>query len=298
MFGYTTWFTITGSADGALPIGRDAVASWFEELQLPMEALPQSIRAVDAFRAASTDLTRQYQQGEWDVTLSVIESHQNEHVVIRHVMREARHPRHRMLKERVAELKFFRAKRRASGRVHGTETWEWRIAAGVEDELTREQVNILLGDFAGRFARLRANLSHSTMRQIVRGVLAEMDAVSLKPTAGIYFVPAHEGARLQQLRELVSRVGPDCHVRAIPVPDEDQFYEMVTEAVNAEVVEEAEALLNQLEKAHGSPSRRSAVATRVQELRDRTQGRVTRWGLSLGPHAEDYLDLIEERLGA
>jgi len=272
IIGSILWFSITGTVDRAdgrrtmLPVRvqHDVLTQWFTELDLDERFLPPKIKKIDAFRTATSNVkgTRyplnEYQEAEFLVT----EIDANPEYVLRHIIREVRdkNAKHSTYAH-VATLKFFRGARTSAGKRHSMEHYKATInhtlvEVGLDgkktgntyplDAVDRMQVENLLANIEVAYTDLAANLHAQAIRAVIRNYLVHLNAIAVKPSGGVYFVHNSRQSTLNNLQELVKRIGQGCSFHQIPLPDTTEQREMLTEAFEAEVEDDCRLLQKEI----------------------------------------------------
>lgn len=257
--GSILWFTIGGSttydAKGArvtapLRVSYEAVEAAFSQLGLDPQFLPPRIRPIDCFRKATGGVTAEYaiesDIPDARVTLVVKEVNVTTEQVERHVIREIRDGRRQTIgHQKVAELKFFRGRRTAAGRVPGTEQFTSALRAGLPDE-EREQLVRLIERAQGEYEALNAHLTSQAIRGILRAYLVHLHAVAVRPSGGIYFVSNDSMDVVIKLQDFVSGLGPGCALHQLPLVDTTEQRDMLTDAYQTEVEDDVRELMRDI----------------------------------------------------
>jgi hypothetical protein len=265
VLGSILWFTIGGTSDQQQPtrVNRNQLGTWFEELDLPVEHLPPTARRVDAFRAASSSIIHTHRLGTEEavrtVTLSVREVTYNEHLVIRHLIREETesHGRAHSM-ETVAELKFFRAARSSRGRRPGTEDITKTIPPRVRGE-AREQVDAWMEAFDTAYNAAGEWLSAAALRKVVRDTITGLQAIPVKPSGGVYFLHSEKQGYVDALEQLILRFGRHSHFHQIPLVSCEKQVAMLAEAFTEDIERQVEKMMTSIEDATARTGRLSAA---------------------------------------
>lgn len=253
--GSVLWFSITGTVQYdnhkrvniPVRITHDQLEKWFDELDLDPDYLPPRIKAVDAFRRSTTESQREYPVDPKTgvmATLMVREVTYDNEQVVRHVVKEVRDPRGQKLdyQPHMATLKFVRGGRTAKGKRPGGEAFKHAILQGVTGQ-DRKQVEDLIENAVERYKDLSTNLHADAIRAVIRNYLTSLNAISVKPSGGVYFVHMSRQKTVDALQELVQRIGQGCSFHQLPLLDTVDQREMLTEAFQTEVEDEVRGLL-------------------------------------------------------
>jgi len=296
MLGSLLWFTIAGKRldddegeSASVQVTRPQMAAWFEELGLDMNYLPAAARAVDAFRAASSDVGVRYDlpaEGQ-RAELVVQEVTNSSEVVVRHVLREVIDARSQAVRQdKVAELKFYRASRTNRGRRPGTESWKYVILRGLPD-LDAGHVQALINRFGERYLQHLEYVSTKALRKTIREYVVDMQAILIIPTGGVYFVHEDRAEEVAGLKELVKRIDEGSSFHTVPLPDTPAQREMLTTAFEDEVTKytrRLQAKINDLPDWHNPnamipPATYRECSREYQYILDRAEHHTSRLGL-------------------
>jgi len=304
--GSILWFSIAGTVErtdgkrSTVPvrITHDQLEQWFEELDLDKRYLPAQIKRVDAFRNASSQVRREFdEQGEGrSAELMVREVMYNDEQVVRHIVKEQRDRRGQKLEyvPHMATLKFFRARRTSGGRSQQGAQFKWAILKGVSDT-DRAHLEAMIAEIEEKFVDLSSNLHSQAIRGMVRKYVTDLNAIGVKPSGGVYFVHSSRQKTVDALQELVNRIGQGCQFHQLPLVDTEEQRQMLTDAFQDEVQNDVEgllkdiAILNEKAKTKGG----KIPATKYAELNSRFQDIVER--------SEEYtrvLGLAQGRAGS
>lgn len=231
--GYLIAYTIsTGSDEPNLDVTRDQLELWFDELGISTKFLPGAIKTVDAFRQATSAQVEYTNEEDHRFRLVVEEMKTGPDLVIRWVMRQGLSAGTRS--DKVAEITFYRPRRKTGRRVAGSEDVKSRLHKGLRGrdlEVTQEFVDGCLE----RYGKSRRQLSPHRLRKIVRETLTRAGAIPIQATNTIYFVPSDGYDTALAMREFVSRCGGTCKMLLLPLIDDDDQREMLREAIDTDV---------------------------------------------------------------
>lgn len=300
--GSILWFSIAGTVTYTngkrenLPvrITHDQLAKWFDELDLDPAYLPPKIKAVDAFRRATTESQREYPvdpKKGITATLMIREVTYDNEQVVRHVVKEVRDPQGQKLdyQPHMATLKFMRGGRTAKGKRPGGEAFKHSILTNVQGN-DRKQVEALVENAVERYRDLSTNLHADAIRAVIRNYLTSLNAISVKPSGGVYFVHMSRQATVDSLQQLVQRIGQGCSFHQLPLLDTVDQREMLTEAFQSEVEDEVRNLLKDvailLDKAGSNgkipQSKYADLNVRYQAIVERSEEYTRVLGLAQG----------------
>lgn len=242
--GLLAWYNI-GPTDEPLPVARDGLAAWFEELGLDSGFLPPPVRAVEAFRTATSQLTDEWVSDGIRYRLVVREAERTEDYVKRQLWATwstVEGPQER----RVADLQFFRPRRVTAGRIRGTEKLKTMMHQGLQD-LDRERLRAVVDRCRRQYEAYVHQLSPRTLREIVRNYLLHLGAISLRAGGGgVFFVPLDQRDQVGALRQLLSRCGPQCRLMFSPMVDDPEQREMLRDSVELDIETRVQAVLRDI----------------------------------------------------
>lgn len=298
--GSILWFSITGEVKytngrrETLPVRvtHDWLEAQFDDLDLDKRFLPPKIKAVDAFRKATSEATREYPlpQDGMSALLMVREVDYDAEQVVRHVVKEIKDRRGKKLDydPQLATLKFLRGGRTAKGKRPGGEAFKWQIMRHVTGD-ERKMVQELIEEADARYKDLSTNLHADAIRAVVRNYLTDLNAIAVKPSGGVYFVHTSRQKTVDALHELVKRIGQGCTFHQLPLLDTVDQREMLTDAFQTEVEDEVRKLLGDIaatnEKVKGGkiPAGEYAkLKTRYDSVMERSDEYTRLLGLALG----------------
>lgn len=301
--GSISWYSITGQVtyvngkreSHPVRVTHDQLEKWFDELGLDKNFLPPPIRAYDAFRKATTEVSLEYplDQDGMSATLMVREVDFDNEQIVRHVIKEVRDRRGKKLDydPHLATLKFLRGGRTAAGK-RGGETFKSAVMKHVTGP-ERQHVNSLIETANDRYKDLCANIHADTIRSIIRNYLVSLNAISVKPSGGVYFVHLSRQPTVDSLQELVQRVGQGCSFHQLPLLDTVEQREMLTDAFQTEVEDEIRKLNGEIVGLNDKVKGGKVPVTKYAEFQAKYQAILDR--------SEDYtrvLGLAQGRAGA
>lgn len=245
--GTLVWYNIGG--EEPLPVTRGELARWFEELSLDEAFLPAQPRGVEAFRAATTGLSDEWVSGGIRYRASVRETTSNSEFVLRQLWASWTDENGETQSRRVADLQFFRPRRTADGRQHGTEVLKTMLHRGLED-LDRARLQAIVDRCERAYKAFATRQSTQAIRFTVRRYLIDrLSAVSMRAGGGgTYFVPPEHHETVRALAQLVRRCGPQCRMLFTPVVNEPEQRDMIRESVEQDVEARVDSLLRTLDE--------------------------------------------------
>ena len=244
--GSILWFTVPDPS-----ITRSDLEQHFFDLGLDERFLPRPISAVNAFRRATGEAENEYdlpQEGQ-SALLFIEEVDYDSERVERHVMRRVRDRKGKQLSyETVGQAVFYRASRAAKARGLGGESVKWTI---LDQRLTlRSDEHDIVRDFINEtnqsYRHLCDYLTPDAIRAVFRNYIAFLNAISVRPSGGVYFVHRTRQDTVDLLTELARRLSGGVALHSLPLIDTEEQRDMLSEAYQDEVEKEVEKLLGQV----------------------------------------------------
>lgn len=246
--GVLCMYSITsGVADEPLPITREELEAAFTELKLEPGFLPAPVRGVEAFRAATSNLSDSWTSNGLKYKVSVRETDRTDDYVTRQMLASWTDADGIPQERRVADLQFFRPRRVTAGRIRGTEKLKTMLHRGLDD-LDRERLDALVKKARSQYDMYVHRLTPHAMRLLVRQYLQFLGGVSLRAGAGgAYFLPLDQLEQVRVLRELVRRFGPQCRLMYTPMVDDPEQRDMIRDSVELDVEARVQSQLHDIE---------------------------------------------------
>jgi hypothetical protein len=294
VLGYTVWFTITDDANVTL----QQMETWFRELGLHPGLLPAPPRAVDAFEATTGETKLTYPldgrppriKGQRQPRRRVGELQREATLFVAHVRRDAKHgwiERHLVRKVRdEADVKLeykvklawcVFQKDKASTAAAGAGAMEIRrddAAIAALDPAERVHIDEVIAQLEATFERRCRYITGNRLRATVRDIVDKLNAVLLKPSGGVYFIPRQHADTVHALHTLVARFGGDSSFDLLPVPELDRMRAVVgnafTRQAKAELDRLAADLATALQANTVDKNVVNALTSRFQEVQKAT----------------------------
>jgi len=237
--GNLLWYTV-----GEMKVKDDELKALFVGAGLPEKWAPLPVRAPDAFRRATTALEQTripYGEGR-KVNLLVREVANDSKGCVRQMVREVVDSENRRLGY-VPVLEWFFDRK--------TENIDSRTMLGTlldEEKQALDQLPAL-------YTEARSYHGGQHVRQAIRHILWQTNAVSVRTSGGVYFVPSEHTWAVEGLRTLCKSLRPfavtdyptNCHT--VPLIDTAEQRDMVAESLAETVKGEAADLLTYLTNA-------------------------------------------------
>lgn len=274
--GHLVWYTI----HDALRVSRDELEAHFAAAGISPQFFPERIRAVDAFRRATKQAERANlpvpNQEGLRMNLLVREVSADNDQVVRHLVRELVNARQvRLSYETVGEWTFRRAL--ASIRTY-------RLAADMGDQ----EVGRTLRRAEELFADFLVYYRGEHIRRVVQQMLENMAVTPVRPSGGVYFVPARHKDSLERIGALMGALDQEWFT--MPVIDSENTRGMVLRKFSAEVAATINALAEAL-KEEGEVSQARAVS--LLDTAKRLLGNVEEYEQALQSDLRDLKQRVE-----
>lgn len=216
--GHLIWFSI-----GDMEITREEIEKLANDANLPDRFLPSSIRTVDAFRRATSEVGGVLLNGtdKSTETLLVREVSSDKEGVIRHLIKETADKKRKQLTyDHCGSLKYDRDN-------------EYMLATSYVDEAVPavEKAKTL-------FHKYRNYYTSDHIRRMVKTVLYDSQSVALRPSGAIYFVPRKHETKIHALRDFMKCLPGNTEIHLMPVVDMDEQREMLEEKLRSHITAE------------------------------------------------------------
>jgi SHS2 domain-containing protein len=96
------------------------------------------------------------------------------------------------------------------------------------------------------------HIDAQAIRRMVRDQLTAMGAIAIRRQGSVYFAPIKEKARTLALEQFCAQMGTGSVFHSIPLPDTTKQREMIHQAFQEEVHEEATQLITELRRIHAT----------------------------------------------
>ncbi len=275
------YIALSTGADGEHD--RGALSTLFEATGLNSALIPQTSRAIDAFKKA-TRAKNDYKylisrDSEARVQFREVASSNTAEVTLRVVMREKRiDARSSLGWERVGELKLYRSPRRGGVVDDSGARLTWLMTPDLEDVEKRNLIS-LIGQVKAEYERFRSSLDGIKVRQLILDYMrGPLEAVSLKPS--VNFVPISHADELHRLSEAIGTL-EGCRISLVPLVDLAEQRDQILGAFQEENEADLIDLVSELQRA-----RTSSVTPKVYaQLRRRYDDIMAR--------SEHYAELLD-----
>lgn len=295
--GSILYYTVAGGRGedtGGVKVHAAVLREWFEELGISERFLPPTIKKIDAFRNAASKTRFEYdmpdtEPGSQVAELSIREVKSDSEQVVRHVIRIVRDRDHEQLSlDHMATIKFIRGGRTARGKRSTGDHVKWQKLSRVKG-VESEHVLNLIDQFLERYDDLSEHLHAPALRGVVRRILASYQAVAMKSSAGLYFVHRNQWPNIDKLATFIARIGPHCQLESMPLLDTAGWQASVKEALESEVVEECDKLLQDIARINAESANGLVAGPRYAEIWSTYQ--------EVSSRVEYHIDLIDNLVG-
>jgi hypothetical protein len=242
LLGTLAIFTITDE-QFSLP---ELTATWAQH-NLPESLLPVPARPHDAFLKATSEVDDYEYRLDANRVAHVLvrDLVSDAEVVVRQLTREIRDNEARKLDYgNVGTATFFRP-HNGQGHRFTIRPEKRNLAEG-----EREAMNALLEEITRKYDRYCNYMDSAKVRMMVRGMLAELRALQIKPS--IYFVHASRMDELEKLQDVVNSLGGGCSMQLIPMVDLASQRDIIVEAFRNEAVANLEKVAKEIQRIRGS----------------------------------------------
>jgi hypothetical protein len=172
-------------------------------------------------------------------------------MVERHIVRENVDAQGRSLSyDKIGEAIFYRAPRRTNGRQRGFVSSGERVRFNlISTQVHPDEAALLqqmVTEVQNRYHHYCVNLDGNAIRKIVRDYVIDLNAISVKPSGGVYFVHKDKRDRLQAIQQFVQGLGTGSTFHTLPLVDTDEQRDMLSDAFQTEVESDVEELLRDI----------------------------------------------------
>lgn len=262
------WYRIAAdNGQEPIPISRAELLAAVTELGIEGCQLAAG-NATDAFRTATSRMVGEYTKDGRLIRLAVREGRKNDDMLLRYVYRIWKDDDGIKHEARSATLEFFRPRRTAAGRIHGSERLRTMVDRRL-DGVDKEHVTALVQRAVARYEATQSNITPHGLRSLVRNQVARLGGIALIGAAGSQFlVPTTEHEYVKRLQALVERCGGECSFNWAEVPDTPRWRATYAASADADLEATAGHLLQEvrdfLATKDFTPSGRQLAAWRLE----------------------------------
>lgn len=214
--GNLVWFSVSD-----LEILRDDLVKLAQHAGMPEKYVPAPIRLSDAFRRATSEVGGVINAGnDATVVLMVREVLSDEERIVRHLIKEARDKKNvRLSYDQVGAIEMDRR----------TETM---ICSAYDDSAKQAVAKAKM-----LFDRYRYYYGADHIRRVLKAALDDCQAVGVRPSGGVYFVPRQYESTARALCSLIKTLpGNTVELHLVPLVDATDQRVMVEEKLRAHVL--------------------------------------------------------------
>ncbi len=233
VLGQLTWYTIHDTE-----VSRDHIAEQLRMAGLPAHFAPPPIHPADAFRRATSAMETRRIPGPEGVfeNYLVREVRSDKEEILRHLVKEVVDASNRRLDYRpIAHLRLNKTNQ--------------HMSADVVDATDPDATTNLASTAHERYQRFLAVYQGRHLREVVLSLLRSLSPVAVRPSGGVYFVPAEYEAVLGQIQTFVQSVHAE--MWRVPMMDMGDSRAVLSHSVGQEVETSGERLVDRLTQLLG-----------------------------------------------
>jgi len=216
ILGNLVWFSVSD-----LDILREDLVKLAQHASLPEKYVPAPIRPTDAFRRATSEVGGVINAGGDQTTvLMVREVLSDEERVVRHLIKEVRDKKNvRLSYDQVGVIEFDRRAEAVTG-------------AAYEDS-----AKSAVAKAKKLFDRYRDYYGADHIRRMLKAALDDCQAVGVRPSGGVYFVPRQYEKTAKALSSLIKTLpGNSVELHLVPLVDATEQRAMVEDKLRSQVM--------------------------------------------------------------
>jgi hypothetical protein len=210
----------------------DKLTNWFTELNLNPGYLPSAAKPIDAYKKATADANNsEYTLLDGNTAhILVRDVGSDTEMVERHLIREIKDSTRRTLAHsKIGEAVFYRPKISKGKAIQDSHRFRLQILHGnLVDKSERTPLDAVVQKISDGFDRHLNYLDGMKVRHMVREYVKGLNGIELKPS--MYFIPVSRADELEQLAELMNRLGHGCNMQLIPLVELKKQKDMIIEA--------------------------------------------------------------------
>lgn len=242
--GSLLWFTVTKRAR----VTPSDVEQRFIAHNLDSRYIPSLIAPANAFRKATGPEAREHgyrlHDGH-DAKALLRQLPSDRETMTRVVVRERIDATGKMLDHlEVGRIVFYKA---ARGATAGSERVRFTLHDDRLQDGERADLEQYLNKVNADYETYKNYLYDQPLRQMVREYVEGLNAVSVRPSGGLYFIHRSRWEEVRRLQALVQGLHDDCTMVLAPLPDLPEMREMLVEAFQDEIVDDVTRLVEEIE---------------------------------------------------
>lgn len=276
--GQVIWYSINGN------VSVTDMEQLFLLHNIPAEYLPKPIAPADAFRKATNlqDGYRYDYEAPWNgdghtVRILIREVSVENGRIEKHIVREHVNPNGKTLDyDKVGEAVFTRPPRKGRKIVAGGEKVDFSLNQNV---LRPEEIPLLTGmvqQVRERYNHFCLYLDGNAVRKVIRDYVTNENAVSVKPSGGVYFVHKERRAAIDRIQRFVLALNNGSTFHTLPLVDTAEQRDMLSDAFQSEVESDVESLLKDIAELNDRYKAGDVPSAKYSDLFDRYQQVMTR----------------------
>lgn len=256
--GSLLWFTVTKKAR----VTPADVEQRFAQFNLDPRYVPSLIAPANAFRKATGPEAREAHYmladgHEARVLLRSLPSTRED--LTRIVVRERIDASGKTLEHvEVGRIVFYKQDRK---RGVGSERVRFTLHDHILQDGERDSLKPYMDKVYQDYETFKSYLYDQPLRQMVREYVEGLNAVSVRPSGGLYFIHRSRWDEVRRLAEMVRSLHPDCAFVTSPLVDLPEMREMLIDAFQDEIVDEVTKLVEAIEV-----DRKAGKAVKAEDL--------------------------------
>lgn len=243
--GVLAWFTITKRAR----VTPAEIEQRFATLDLDTRYLPSPLTAASAFRKATGPeaTVRTYRLPDGNEARILFRSLPSDReTMTRVIVRERVDAAGKRLDHvEAGRIVFYKAGRGSSERVRFTVHGETDTGGPLQTG-ERPLVTALCDEINHEYETYKTYLYDQPLRQMVREYVVGLNAVSVRPSGGLYFLHRSRWDEVRRLTTLVEGLHEGCTFVTAPLMDLPEMREMLIDAFQDEIVDEVTKLVGEV----------------------------------------------------
>lgn len=261
LLGWIVFFTVTDE-----PIARQQLVDWFTELNLDASMLPPEIKAIDAYKKATSEAKESYPMSDGRQAFVLCRDvNTTGDYIRRQITREIKDVKRKSLDYSAAiTATFYRG-------VGSKAKLDLRLHSDVLEHEEHDHMEMIQKAIEVRFERYYRMLDGNKLRAVVRNYLKQpLNGIEIR--GGVYFVHASRNEELTRLAELVNRFGGGCMMHAVPIVNLERERAFIAKAFETEASNNLGDIAKEVKEALAN-NVTPAVYTRLKKRYDEVLAR-------------------------
>lgn len=242
------WLVVWSVIDYEPGITPERAKELFAELQLNPAYIPPVPKKIDAFRKATSNITREHETPDGKVVTFMARDVSNDSEQLeRHIIREVRDGRRRVLEHTKAmQALFFKAQAKPGSNrrvIEGNAAMKLIPSPKGYPVDEHQLIEDMAAEIDERYRVYSTHLDAQRIRAVIRDYVRNFDAVQVK--GSLYFIDKEHTEELRRLAKFMGALPGRCRMNMIPLVDIEDARDMIIEAF---VTENREAMNRIVEK--------------------------------------------------